>query len=194
MKEHRVNERDTTRAITPLLGESMALLGLNLLGEVAGVAIVLWRHRRAIGGAGWPNASPRLHAAASLLFTIPALGLLGYLIVTYAEDIEAAPQGLFLALDHATFVGILTNAIFGLLLVVTMARRDVLAWADRVVFWGMNLGLATFLVGLIAEVAVIKRVGTPVMGASILLGLLTAATRLSGGSAQVKANAPALET
>ncbi|MEX0985783.1 MAG: hypothetical protein WD096_12165 [Actinomycetota bacterium] len=165
-----------------VLFDILPLLGLNLLGEVVGVAIVLWRHRGAIAGAGWPVASERLHAAMSLLFAIPALGLLAYLIVRYSEDIEAAPQGLFLALDHATFVGLLTNAILGLVLFVTMAKRDLWAWADRLVFWGMNLGLATFLVGLIAEESVIKRIGTPVMGTSILLGLLTAATRLRSGS------------
>lgn len=161
-----------------VLFDILPLLGLNLLGEVVGVVIVLVRHRTAIGGAGWPAASARLHAAASLLFTLPALGLLGYVIVRYAEDVEAAPRGLFLALDHATFVGILTNAILGLLLTVTAARREVWAWANVLVFWGMNLGLATFLVGLVSETPAIKRVGTPVMGASILLGLLTAAVRL----------------
>jgi hypothetical protein len=161
-----------------VLFDIMPLLGLNLLGEVVGVAIVLTRHRRAIVGAGWPTASARLHAATSLLFTIPALALLAYLIGRYAEDIEAAPRGLFLSLDHATFIGILTNAILGLLLITSAARRDVWAWADRLVFWGMNLGLVTFMVGLISETVAIKRIGTPVMGASILLGLLTVAMRL----------------
>ncbi|MEP6477719.1 MAG: hypothetical protein ABJC60_10660 [Actinomycetota bacterium] len=113
------------------------------------------RHRRTIAGAGWPAASQRLHAAASLLFTIPALGLLAYIIGRYADDIESAPRGLFLALDHATFVGILTNAIVGLLLVVCATRREIWAWADALVFWG------TFLVGLVANEAVIKRIGTP---------------------------------
>ena len=140
-----------------VLFDILPLLGVNLLGEVLGVIIVLVRHRRTIAGAGWPAASQRLHAAASLLFTIPALGLLAYIIGRYADDIESAPRGLFLALDHATFVGILTNAL---------------------VFWGINVGLATFLVGLVANEAVIKRIGTPIMGASILLGLLTAAIRL----------------
>lgn len=163
-----------------VLFDILPLLGLNLLGEVVGVVIVLVRHRRRIAGAGWPAASERLHAAASLLFTIPALGLLAYIIGRYAEDVEAAPRGLFLALDHATFIGILTNAILGLLLVVCLARRQIWAWADGLVFWGINVGLATFLVGLVADVAVIKRIGTPIMGASILLGLLTAATRLRG--------------
>jgi hypothetical protein len=161
-----------------LLLDIVPLLGLNLLGEIVGVVIVLVRHRGSIAGAGWPTASARLHAATSLLFSVPALGLLGYLIVRYAEDVETAPRGLFLALDHSTFIGILTNAILGLILVATATRREVWAWADGVVFWGMNLGLATFMVGLLAEEAAIKRVGTPVMGAALLLGLLTAGMRL----------------
>jgi hypothetical protein len=156
----------------------MPLLGLNLLGEIAGVAIVLIRHRREIASAGWPAASARLHAAASLMFTLPALGLLGYLIGRYADDIEAAPRELLLALDHATFIGILTNAIVALLLIATASRRDIWAWADGFVFWAMNLGLIGFVVGLVAEAATIKRVATPVMGAGILLGLLTTAMRL----------------
>jgi hypothetical protein len=165
-----------------VLFDILPLLGLNLLGEIVGVAIVLARHRRAIGGAGWPAVSERLHASASLLFAIPALGLLGYLIVRYAEDVESAPTGLFLALDHATFVGIHTNAILGLVLVVCASRRSLWSWAERITFWGMNLGLVVFIVGLVAEEAVIKRIGTPVMGASILLGLLTAGIRMRAGT------------
>jgi hypothetical protein len=161
-----------------VLFDVQPLLGVNLLGEVVGIAIMLARHRRAIAGAGWPAVSAKLHAAMSMLFTIPALGLLGYLIARYAEDIESAPRGLFLALDHVTFVGILTNAILGLVLVATSDRREVWTWADRLVFWGMNLGLVAFVVGLLADAAEIKRVGTPVMGASILLGLTTAAMRI----------------
>jgi hypothetical protein len=82
-----------------------------------------------------------------------------------------------LALDHSTFVGILTNAILGLLLVATAARRTTWAWADNIVFWGMNIGLAGFVIGLAAEAVAIKRVSTPIMGSAILLGLLTAAVR-----------------
>jgi len=167
------------------------LLGLNLLGEIVGVGIVLARHRHAIAGAGWPRASQRLHAAASLLFTIPALGLLGYLIVRYAKAIETAPKGLLLALDHVTFVGILTNAIFGMLLVASARRRDIWPWADRLRFWGMNLGLLTFMTGLIADAAVIKRIGTPIMGTAILLGLATVAKRLRAPELAAGEAAPA---
>jgi hypothetical protein len=161
-----------------VLWDIQPLLGLNLLGEVVGIAIMLVRHRRAIAGAGWPVASARLHASTSMLFAVPALGLLAYLIGRYAEDIDAAPRGVFLSLDHATFIGILTNAILGLVLLATAERREIWAWADRLVFWGMNLGLLIFMYGLIAKVAEIKRVGTPLMGASILLGIAAAAVRI----------------
>jgi len=98
-------------------------------------------------------------------------------IVRYIDDFDATPRGLLLALDHSTFIGILTNAILGLRLVATAARRVIWARADQLVFWG--LGLMGFVIGLISETAVIKRVSTPIMGASILLALLTAAIRLS---------------
>jgi hypothetical protein len=93
----------------------------------------------------------------SVLWLLPALALLGYLIVRYAETIDSAPRGLLLALDHSTFVGILTNAILGILLVATAARRPTWAWADHIVFWGMNIGLAGFVIGLVAEAVAIKR-------------------------------------
>jgi hypothetical protein len=167
-----------------ILLEVEPLLLLNLVGEVAGVVIVLVRLRRPIVGAGWGAVSAIRHGAISVLWLIPALGLLAYLIVRYSEDIEAAPFELIIALSHATFVGVLTNAILGVLMVATAARRQAWAWADQLVFWGMNLGLAIFVVGLVADTAAIKRIGTPIMGAAILLGLLTAALRLGGGGAR----------
>jgi hypothetical protein len=171
-----------------ILLDVQPLLGLNLLGEVVGVVIVLVRLRRRIAGAGWSGGGAARHGAASVLWLVPALGLLAYLIVNYIEDFDLVPMRLLLAVDHATFVGILTNAILGLLLVATAARRATWAWADDLVFWGVNLGLVGFVLGLVADTAVIKRVSTPVMGTAILLGLLTAAVRLRG-SEQSRAEA-----
>jgi hypothetical protein len=161
-----------------ILLDLQPLLGLNLLGEVVGVAIVLVRLRRRIAGAGWSGAGPARLGAVSILWLVPVVGLIVYLIANYIEDFDQVPVRLLLALDHSTFVGILTNAILGLLLVATATRRAIWSWADQLVFWGMNLGLVGFVIGLIADVPVIKRVSTPVMGLAILLGLLTAAMRL----------------
>lgn len=166
--------------VVGILLDLQPLLGLNLVGEVVGVAIVLVRLRSRIAGAGWGVPAAARHGAASILWLVPALGLLAYLIVRYFDDFESVPVNLLLAVDHATFIGVLTNAILGLLLVAGTARREIWTWADHLVFWGVNLGLVGFVLGLVANTAVLKRIATPVMGAAILLGLLGAAMRLSG--------------
>ena len=173
-----------------ILFEIMPLLGLNLLFEVIGVGIVLTRHRSRLASVGWGEPSPARFGAASILFLVPALGILGYVIVRYSEDIDQTPVRLLLALDHATFIGILTNAIFGMLFVAAASRREVWAWADQVVFWAINLGVTGFVIGLLADTAEIKRIATPIMGAGILLGLLVVAMRLRAGMQEA---APVLE-
>jgi hypothetical protein len=162
-----------------ILFDLQPLLGLNLLGEVLGVAFALTRLRREIAGAGWSSPGPARFGAVSILWLVPAVALIVYLIANYIEDFDAVPVRLLLALDHATFVGILTNAILGLLLVATMAKRSIWSWADQLVFWGVNAGLVGFVLGLIADTPVLKRISTPVMGTAILLGLGTAATRFT---------------
>ena len=162
-----------------ILFDLQPLLGLNLLGEVLGVAFALTRLRREIAGAGWSSPGPARFGAISILWLVPAVALIVYLIATYIDDFDAVPLRLLLALDHATFVGILTNAILGLLLVATMAKRSIWSWADQLVFWGVNAGLVGFVIGLIADAPVLKRISTPVMGAAILLGLATAAMRFT---------------
>jgi hypothetical protein len=53
----------------------------------------------------------------------------------------------------------------------------------------MNLRLVAFVSGLIADSSAVKRVSTPVMGAAIVLGLLTSAMRLRQPEAE---RAPAI--
>jgi hypothetical protein len=106
-------------------------------------------------------SDPARFGAASILWLVPAVALIVYLIANYIEDFDAVPVRLLLALDHATFIGILTNAILGLLLTATLARRSLWAWADQLVFWAVNLGLVGFVVGLIADAPEIKRISTP---------------------------------
>ena len=42
---------------------------------------------------------------------------------------------------------------------------------ERLVFWVLNLGLVVFVLGLVADSPEIKRVGAPVMGVAILVGV-----------------------
>ncbi len=41
----------------------------------------------------------------------------------------------------------------------------------RLVMWSVNGGLALFLIGLVAEVTVLKQIGAPVMGLALLWGI-----------------------
>jgi hypothetical protein len=44
--------------------------------------------------------SDRPFGAVSILWLVPAVGLIVYLIATYIEDFDQAPVRLLLALDH----------------------------------------------------------------------------------------------
>jgi len=122
------------------------------------------------------------------VFVVIDIGLLAYLIVQFVsgaygpmdEDISvlAIPPWLIFALDHAIFVGVMTNAIFGLLFALTRARATFWPWADHIVFVGTNAGLVGFVFGLATESVILKQAFSPIMGASILLGLFVCATRL----------------
>ena len=72
----------------------------------------------------------------------------------------------------------MTSSLFGL--VDAAARHQRWARADDAVPWAMNAGLVVFALGLLADVTVLKRIGAPVMGTAILVGIATMATRLVG--------------
>jgi predicted membrane protein len=46
------------------------------------------------------------------------------------------------------------------------------------VFWGVNIGLVGFVVGLATESVELKRIFSPIMGIAILVGLAVYAARL----------------
>ena len=164
-----------------------ALLSLNLIFQLLAVAIFVVRMAGPIAAVSWLATGGARYVAASGVFVVIDIGLLVYLIVQFVtgaygtgEDISvlAIPPWLIFALDHAIFVGVMTNAIFGLLFASTGARQTFWSWADHVVFAGMNVGLIGFALGLAAESVTLKQVFSPVMGVSILLGLFVCAVRV----------------
>lgn len=162
--------------------DSFPLLAMNVPLEVAGVVIFLVRMRRSLRGLGWLVAAPERQFGLSAIFLAANVGLLAYLIASYADRIEQIPPWLIFALDHSMFVGVMTNAIFGLLYDTARDRPRMVPWAEHVTFWGMNLGMVGFVVGLILREAILKRIFTPIMGASILVGLAACALRLAAPS------------
>jgi len=168
------------------------LLGIATLFQVIGIVIILVRFGRRAAGASWTAPTGMRHIAASLLFLVIGL-VLEILLVKEAVSAPAGAQGgppgsagLNHALDHAMFVALMTNALFGSILMLTANGPRTWPWADHVIFWGLNLGAASFI-------AVLFFVGSgegakpfthpvsytaPIMGLSALLGIVTLAMRL----------------
>src|SRR3546814_998536 len=128
----------------------------------------MWPELRALV---WGDRAPGRYAAASAFAIIVNLIFLNYLVGANGGDINVVGVHQILALDHTMFVGVVTNALFGLHLVATGGRTR---WPqlDRFVFVGMNAGLAVFVVALLAESTWMMRIATPVLGLAILAGLL----------------------
>ena len=165
-----------------LLLDVQALPPLAVLIELAGVVILfkrLWAPMRAVS---WTERAPGRYATASAIAIIANIIFLNYLAAANNGDFDKVADHQILAVDHVMFVGVLTNAIFAMLLVATAGQTR---WPklDNVVFFGMNLGLIGFAVSLLAEATWLERIATPVMGACILAGLVDRTVALRSGAA-----------
>ena len=162
-----------------LLFDVDALPPLATLIELGGVAIFfkrLWQPMRAVV---WSERSSGRYAAASAVAIIANIIFLNYLVGANEGDIDNVATHQILALDHTMFVGVLTNAIFALLLIAA-PRASRWPRLDDVVFIGMNVALVGFVVSLLAESTWLMRIATPVLGVCILAGLLDRTLALLG--------------
>lgn len=164
-------------------------LGLAQLLQIVATAIFIGRMAPAVLRARWSVASAERHFAAAAPFLVANLALLIYVISTVVAaggiaEAGGLPRGPLLAADHAIFVGVMSNVIFGLVRVFTGSDRS--SWADQLLFWGMNLGVAAFMVVLLVGGTGLERITAPVMGASILVGIVVSLARLraSAGGAR----------
>ena len=157
-----------------------AVGGIYLLVELLAVGLFIGRVLPSAVRIGWRVATPERHLATSALFVVVATAIFLYVVFLFIStgDQSKIPAGVLVASDHAAFIGVITNLIFGLALRLAADRRSRWAWADQVVYWAMNGGLVVFLVGLIAVSPELKRIGAPIMGTAILLGLVVIAGRL----------------
>ena len=174
--------------LASVLGATLAqaLPGVATLLTLAGIVIVAFRFGRAAIQAPW--------MAAVILQAI-----LVQQFIAAQGDVTKVSAGLLHALDHSYFIGVMTNVLFGAILVTTADRPRLWPWADHVIFWGLNLVAAAFI-------AVLLIVGSgegakpfthpvsfvaPIMGLSALLGIATYLMRLMGAPAAVSARARA---
>ena len=150
------------------------------------VAVVLFAVRiwpRALGRS-WTAADPGRHFGIASVWAVAALILFMYIVYSFItaanpDDPNALPINVLIASDHAVYIGVITNVVLGLLSLLFLRGRAP-GWVTQVIFWGVNVGLAVFVVGLILDTAEIKRIGAPLMGITLLIALGLLAARAWG--------------
>jgi hypothetical protein len=168
--------------------------GLYLLMEL--IAVILFATRVLPSAIrGWGTSAAGRHIATSAVLVIIAIAIFMYMVFRFITDPNLDVNnpnitGTLIASDHSAFVGVITNLMLGLLLVLTGDRVGRRAGLDTAAYWGLNVGLVIFLVGLVANVAIVKEIGAPLMGISLLLALALAAERFMASDLSV-AEAPA---
>lgn len=165
-----------------LAGAEQAAGGLYLLTQLVAVVLFGVRILPRVVRVGWFDGDPIRHVAAASIWVIGALILFMYLVFSFItaadpSDPSAFPLNVLIASDHAVYIGVITNIVLGLLSLLVLDEAARRSWIGHVIFWGVNLGLLVFAVGLIVDTAAIKRIGAPVMGLTLYVALAILARR-----------------
>ncbi len=156
--------------IVGILGEIDGLAETGGALQVVGLFIFLPRIARDLAPSRWGESIPGLYARLAVVGLISSVALL---VVLVSQLVSEAPfrdlVHIFLAYDHNNFLLVMTNIILGM-----MAATIVVS--DRVNHWviaGVNIGAAGFIIGLLAQSDVLKRIFTPILGVALLWAIWT---------------------
>lgn len=124
----------------------------------------------------WVAANPSRHIAASSIWVVAAMAIFMYVVfVVISTGVDPTapdgPGGVLVASDHAAYIGIVTNIMLGLTILLLLRAEVREGWIGQLVFWGVNLGLLVFAIGLIAKSSILKEIGAPVMGITLLFAI-----------------------
>jgi hypothetical protein len=180
---------------------SQTLPAVATLLSLVGAVVVAVRLGRAAVGVSW-GAGAKRYLAMGVGFLVLAKILEAVLVQQFISaqgDFTKISAGLIHSLDHSYFIGLMTNMLFGAILVLTADRPRVWAWADQLIFWGLNVGVVGFVaVLLIAGSGEGAKPFThpvsfiaPIMGLAALLGIATLSMRLSNTPVAIRAPSPA---
>ncbi len=170
-----------------LAGATQAAGGIYLLTQLVAVVLFIVRIWPRSLRIGWLEANPIRHVGAASIWVVGALILFMYLVfkfITAADpsDPSAFPLNVLIASDHAVYIGVITNIMLGLISLLVLDEAARRSWIGHVIFWGVNLGLLVFVIGLIVDTAEIKRIGAPVMGLTLYVALAILAMRARSAS------------
>ena len=159
-----------------LTGQAQVGGGIYLLAELVAVVLFVVRVLPKALRTDWLGASSGRHLGAAALWIVGAMAVFMYLVSLFMANPNIAAtdpslSGLLIASDHAVYIGVITNSTFGILTVLVSTTVGALAIARHVAFWGMNLGLLVFVMGLVSRTVILKEIGAPTMGVCLLVGL-----------------------
>jgi hypothetical protein len=164
------------------LTSSQVLLGVFIPLEIAAMVIFVVRLAPRLRAVRWLERGSERHFGLIVPFLAANVTLLVVLIAgvvsgRYAE-FTLIPPWLVFAFDHAMFIGVMTNGLIGLGMLLSGDRQPVWGWADDLAYWGINAGLIGFVLGLLVQSTALKRVSTPLLGVGIVVALLALWMRL----------------
>ncbi len=178
-----------------LLLDVQPLLMISTPFQVVGLLIFLWRMRKELAPGQWSGGMSRVLLRTAVIGLVVAVAFTAVVVNKFIALGDNVSDESFedllpylLALDHSTFVLVVTNVIFGLLAVVSLVSEA----SNKVIYFGLNVGAAGFIVGLVAENSTLKRIFTPILGLALLYGIfvyLTAKPSLAGVPAEEGASA-----
>jgi hypothetical protein len=156
-------------------GTDEQLAGPANLAMIAAVVMLVWQSRKELSPAGWrgsgEGAFPRL-ATLALVAGLALLTILIFWVINDEIDFDAltpTQEGVGLGFDHTMFIAVMSNVLFGVLAASLSTPRT--RMANRVVLWGVNVGIAGFVLGLVTTTQVLKQIFTPIMGTALLIGI-----------------------
>lgn len=148
-----------------------AFIQIASLLQVVAVAAFVSRMWKYLTPSTWRGAGVAVYAKLSVVYLVIGVALLVYVVQLFVSgelnpETGEGPVGVLIAFDHAMFLGVMTNALFAGL-AIGLAYDT----AQRVVVWGVNVGLAGFLIGLVGDITAMKRIFTPLMGLALIMAV-----------------------
>jgi hypothetical protein len=143
----------------------------SALQVIAIIAYIVHMWSR-IAPPAWGGDGALNFGRAAVLGLVLGIGLLVYLVQLFTSgqldpETGEGPIGVLTAFDHAMFIGVMTNALFGAIATIGLVR----AATNRIVLLAVNFGLILFLIGLVADSTIFKQIGTPILGVALLYGI-----------------------
>ncbi len=185
-------------SLSLLAGAAQAGGGIYLLAQLVAVVLFIVRVWPRSLRVPWLQVGPMRHAGAATIWVVAALVMFMYVVyaaISNPTDPNALPANVLVASDHAVYLGVITNGALALMSLVLLRREERSSWIGQLTFWGLNLSLLVFVIGLVLESPELKRIGAPVMGVVLLASIGILAWRaLSASDEQFEEAATAVAT